>query len=313
MMTEKIGKVTLDTTFYSGVDSYSDGDETEELILDIVKNEEGYEYSHREYANWAVLYHLSRQRENIVEPMTLMPEDELLEIGAGMGAVTGAFARKCKKVDCIELSKRRSLVNAYRHRDMDNINIYIGNFQDIPVTKQYDVVTLIGVFEYAYYYIDARTPYTAFLERIAACLKPGGRIYIAIENKLGMKYFAGYNEDHTGNAFLGIEGYRNDDRVRTFTKSQLTDMLSGSGFGNISFYYPFPDYKLPTVIYDEDTIKQMPVGYAKHSNYDSDACVTFDQVKAFESLRDTDEISLFANSFLIEAVKENGSNESKVC
>ena len=312
-MTEKIGEVTLDTTFYSGNDNYSDGDEIENRILQIVKEEKGYEFSHKEYANWAFLYHLSRQRENITEPMELLPDDEGLEIGSGMGAITGALAKRCKTVDCIELSKRRSLVNAYRHKDMDNINIIVGNFQDIPITKRYDVVTLIGVFEYAYYYIDAEEPYIEFLKKIASCLKPGGRIYIAIENKLGMKYFAGYNEDHTGVAFSGIEGYRKEDKVRTFTKSQLMNMLTENRFGNVSFYYPFPDYKLPTVIYDEDMIKKMMVNYAVQSNYDADACVSFNQVKAFENLTGTDETSIFANSFLIEAVKEQDNNEGKVC
>lgn len=303
-MTERIGGVTLDLNYYSGKDTYSDGDEVENKILNIVKEEEGYEFSHREYADWAVLYHLSRQRENITETMELKDTDEVLEIGSGMGAITGALARRCKSVDCVELSKRRSLVNAYRHKDMDNINIIVGNFQDVRLEKKYDVVTLIGVFEYAQYYIDDKEPYTAFLKKIGKILRPGGRLYIAIENKLGMKYFAGRNEDHTGVPFRGIEGYDRNDRVRTFSKSQLQNMLAKTDYRDVSFYYPFPDYKLPTVIYDEDTIKTMGVEYARYANYDSDALVSFDQVKVFEHMTETDEISIFANSFLIEAIKE---------
>ena len=134
---DKIGNVIMDLTYYTGDDSYSDGDDVENKILDIVKNEEGYEFSHKEYASWPVLYHLSRQRENIIEPMQISSEDDVLEIGAGMGAVTGAIAKKCRHVDCIELSKRRSLVNANRHKDMDNIRIIVGNFQDVPIDKKY--------------------------------------------------------------------------------------------------------------------------------------------------------------------------------
>ncbi|MBE5927835.1 MAG: class I SAM-dependent methyltransferase [Lachnospiraceae bacterium] len=300
---EKIGGVTMDLTYYSGSDSYSDGDEIENRILQIVK-EEDYSFSHKEFTSWPILYHLSRQRENIAEPMVINEQDEVLEIGAGMGAVTGAIARRAKSVDCIDLSKRRSLVNAYRHKDFDNINLIVGNFQSIPITKKYDVVTLIGVFEYAYYYIDSDEPFTTFLKKVHECLKPGGRLYIAIENKLGMKYFAGYNEDHTGRPYSGIEGYKEDDHVRTFTKSQLKNMLTEGGFCEPVFYYPFPDYKLPTVIYDEDTIKNMKVDYAEKSNYDSEIYENFNQVKAFHSLAGTEEISIFANSFLIEAVKE---------
>lgn len=301
---ERIGEIKLNLTYYKGRDDYSDGDEVENRILQIVKEESGYEYCHKEFTSWPVLYHLSRQRENIVEPMEIVDTDDVLEIGAGMGAVTGALARRAKSVTCIELSKRRSMVNAYRHRDLKNLEIIVGNFQDIPLDKQYDVVTLIGVFEYASHYISAEEPYSAFLQQIGRCLKPKGKLYIAIENKLGMKYFAGYNEDHLGKPFCGIEGYNKKDMVKTFTKSQIKDILSQNGFESLLFYYPFPDYKLPTVIYDEEMIQQMKVDYAKQINYDADVCMTFDQNKAFESLSGSEETGMLSNSFLIEAIKE---------
>lgn len=135
MVTEKIGKVVLNYAYYSGQDLYSDGEQIENQLLEIVKKEGGYEYVHESYSNWACLYHLSRQRENIVEPMQLSKADKVLEIGAGMGAITGALAKKAAHVDCIELSRRRSLINAYRHRDQNNIEIWVGNFQDIPIKK----------------------------------------------------------------------------------------------------------------------------------------------------------------------------------
>ncbi|MDD3277367.1 MAG: class I SAM-dependent methyltransferase [Lachnospiraceae bacterium] len=302
-MTESIGKVVLNYEYYSGEDLYSDGDDMENMILDIVKNQTGYEYVNDDYGNWAVMYHLSRQRENIIDPMEISPEDEVLEIGAGMGAVTGALARKAAKVDCIELSKRRSLVNAYRHKDMDNIEIMVGNFQDIKITKKYDVITLIGVLEYAYHYIDSRKPYEDFIETVAKCLKPGGRLYIAIENKLGMKYFAGYHEDHLGKPFVGIEGYHRSDKVKTFSKSQLEQLLLEHGFATTLFYYPFPDYKLPTVIYSEDVIDNIEIEFPEKSNYDLPVLQNFNMNKAFASLKGTSERKIFANSFLVEAVK----------
>ncbi len=303
-MTEIIGKVKLNLDYYSGQDLYSDGDEIENKILNIVKEENGYEYCHKEFTNWPVLYHLSRQRENIVEPMDIKDTDIVLEIGAGMGAVTGAIAKQCGQVECIELSKRRSLVNAYRHKDYNNIEIVVGNFQDIPLEKKYDVITLIGVLEYAYHYINSDRPYDDFISQVAGCLKPAGKLYIAIENKLGMKYFAGYHEDHLGIPFKGIEGYCKEDKVQTFSKSQLQELLINNGFSENSFYYPFPDYKLPTVIYDEETIHSFAVDYSQYINYDMDVRTVFQQNRAFRSLKGTDEIGILANSFLVEAIKE---------
>lgn len=302
-MEEKIGGVTLNYDYYCGQDLYNDGDSVEERILEIVKQETGYEYYHPDYRYWAVMYHLSRQRENIAEPMELYKDDEVLEIGAGMGAITGALARKCKRVDCIELSKRRSLVNAYRHRDYDNIFITVGNFQDIKIEKKYDVITLIGVLEYAYHYMDSETPYEDFVKKMTSCLKPGGRLYIAIENKLGLKYFSGYHEDHLGAPYVGLEGYEKKDKVRTFTRSELKALLEENGFSNLEFYYPFPDYKLPTVIYHESMIKDADIEFLEDHNFDIPVWHNFDTNKVFEKLKGTEERKMLANSFLVEAIK----------
>ena len=79
-MIEKIGNVTMNYEFYTGKDLYSDGD-IEDEILQIVKTSEDYNYTDSRFNNWAVLYHLSRQRENIVEPMDISETDDVEEAG----------------------------------------------------------------------------------------------------------------------------------------------------------------------------------------------------------------------------------------
>ena len=56
--------------------------------------------------------------------------------------------------------------------------------------EKYDYVTLIGVFEYAKLYMGCEQPYKIFLDKINNHLKENGKILIAIENRLGLKYFA---------------------------------------------------------------------------------------------------------------------------
>lgn len=65
---DKIGKVTLNYTCYPGEDLYCDG-EVEDELLDIVRNMSEVEYPSviEERKSWPILYHLSRQRENIVD------------------------------------------------------------------------------------------------------------------------------------------------------------------------------------------------------------------------------------------------------
>lgn len=155
-MKEKIGNVVLDYSFYRGEDRYTDG-EIENTILDAFRNGTD-EQLLRNSNQWPVLYHLSDIRENLLEWYPFDQNGRLLEVGSGCGALTGLFSRKVKKVTCIELSKKRSLINAERNQERENIEIKIGNFEDIKLDEKFDYVTLIGVWEYAGHYMGERLP-----------------------------------------------------------------------------------------------------------------------------------------------------------
>jgi len=190
-MEKQIGKITLDYSFYEGKDGYTDG-EIEDRILDIVKGGKQKEalYSDTE---WPILYHLSDIRENLLEWYPFDKNANLLEIGSGCGAITSLLSKKVNQVTCIELSEKRSLINAYRNKQCDNVRIMLGNFQDIEpsLTEKYDYITLIGVWEYSGLYVESDEPYLRMLQIIQKHLKKDGKILIAIENKMGLKYWNG--------------------------------------------------------------------------------------------------------------------------
>ena len=171
-MTEKIGEVCLNLDCYDGEDLYSDGDVEEEL-LDIVKHNSADRFPAliRERAKWPILYHLSEQRENIIDWFPMKEGASVLEVGAGCGAVTGALVRMASRVVANDLSKRRSLINAWRHRDAKNLELAVGNFNRVSemLTEKFDYVTLIGVLEYAPSYMAGRTPSEPFWRKSTAC------------------------------------------------------------------------------------------------------------------------------------------------
>lgn len=82
--------------------------------------------------------------------------------------------------------------------------------------------------------------------------KDSGRLVIAIENKFGLKYWAGCREDHLGTYFTGIEGYHTGGVARTFTRRGLEEILHKTGISEYAFYYPYPDYKFPTTVYSDE-------------------------------------------------------------
>ena len=125
-MGETIGKVFLDTTYYPGQDLYSDG-AIEDEMLAIARDCAPEEFNSviRDRESWPILYHFSHIRENILSWLPFTGEEKVLEIGAGCGAVTGALCKKAKEVTSIDLSMKRSKINAYRHRDQENLKILV--------------------------------------------------------------------------------------------------------------------------------------------------------------------------------------------
>lgn len=300
-------KPELVYAYYSGQDLYSDGD-IEDEILSFVKvhPQSDYEDYIGKRRDWAVLYHLSYLRQNILAGVGISKNDAVLEVGAGMGAITGKLCEMAKKVTCVELSKKWSEINAYRNREHDNLKIFVGNFQTIEshLTERFDVVTLIGVFEYGASYIDSKEPYKDFLNIAMNRLKKKGRLYIAIENRLGLKYFAGCKEDHVGLSFEGIEGYEKSKRVKTLSRGEWEKLLQECGFFNYRFMYPYPDYKFPLQIFSDERLPKVGELVMNQMNMDWDRYALFDEAKVWNSMAETKDFGAFSNSFLIEIVKD---------
>ncbi len=300
-MTKQIGKITLELSKYPGEDLYCDGAAEDEL-LEIVRNYAQVEYQQliEQKGSWPILYHLSPLRENIVDFVPMTGQEKVLEVGSGCGAITGALARKAGSVTCVDLSKKRSMINAYRNSECENVIIHVGNFQDIEpqLPRDYDYICLIGVFEYGRGYIGGEHPYEEFLRILMRHLAPEGRILIAIENKYGLKYFAGCSEDHLGTYFSGIENYQEGGNARTFSRKGLEKIFESCGVRESSFYYPYPDYKFMTTMYSDGYLPGKGELSNNLRNYDRDRMVLFDEKAAFDGIVEEGLFPVFANSYM---------------
>ena len=130
-------------------------------------------------------------------------------------------------------------------------------------------------------------------------LKPGGKIVIAIENRLGLKYWAGCTEDHVGTYFEGIEGYPNTTGVKTFSKKELEEIFEATGNWNVDFYYPYPDYKLPMTIYSDSYLPKTGELSNNRYNYDRERMQLFDETRVYDGLIHNGLFQEFSNSFLV--------------
>jgi 2-polyprenyl-3-methyl-5-hydroxy-6-metoxy-1,4-benzoquinol methylase len=270
---QNAGYVLDDTTHvwlnpsYKGI-AYNDGDEIETRIFNIIKNAADISVLSTELrqhcTDWPSQYHLTSARANILRPFEqTLKGANVLEIGAGCGAISRYLGECGADVLALEGSPRRASIARSRTRDLDNVAVLAEKFDQFKSDHQFDVVTLIGVLEYANLFTPGDNPALAMLKRVRQLLKPEGKLILAIENQLGLKYFAGAPEDHFGKPMVGIEGRYGKDQAQTFGRSVLTKLLQQAGFEASNFLAPFPDYKLPSSIVSE-------AGFA-HPHFDASA------------------------------------------
>jgi hypothetical protein len=226
----------------------------------------------------------------------------VLEIGGGCGAITRYLGETCAQVTALEGSRRRAAILRDRCRDLANITCIAANLADVRFSQPFDLIVVIGVLEYAGKYFAPRpNPYAGFLKLAAGALRPDGLLVLAIENQLGLKYFQGDPEDHTGRRYEGIEGYYSGTTVRTFGKRRLLQYLREAGF-QASLFLPFPDYKLPRVILNGSATR---AGLRLSQWYDRrKSDISFSDTLVLPALESNGLLADFANSFLVLASKQ---------
>lgn len=307
---EYVGNVIIDTTFYNDKFVYSDGDIENEL-LDIVSKTHDYTEAIFNDNRYPILYHLASERENILSWYPFIKGSSILEVGAGCGGVTGALLGRGCDVTSNDISLRRSRINALRHSGALDLTIKVCNLLDLEFDETFDYVTCIGVMEYANLYCeDTDNPNLEFLKHLFGLLKPGGHLLLAIENKFGLKYWAGCREDHTGRYFDGLEGYPESSGSITFGKNTLTKLLNNAGFDEPFFHYPYPDYKLPNKIYSQEYLPKYNQ-LASSPNYDQERMQLFNEKLALNELIEENQFEFFANSFFIDCIKADKEMNEK--
>lgn len=300
----------LNLEYYTQKDLYSDGD-IEEQMLKMAKEGVTCEELSSEQVSFPVIYHFSDLRANILNWYPIKKSDSVLEIGAGCGAITGTLCEKAGQVTSVELSKRRAQINYYRNEKKNNLTIMVGNLNDMDLGQQYDYVVVNGVLEYAMSFTEGDTPYETFLGKMGSYLKNTGKLLIAIENKLGMKYFAGAPEDHTDIPFFGINGYPGNHSVRTFSKTELQELVKKSGFPFQKFYYPYPDYKFPTEIFTDASLTTNHYG-KNYPIYTDKTVDLFSESACIEAMKKEQIADRFVNSFLLVAGKQELEEKEEI-
>lgn len=297
---------TINFDYLGSTDDYSDGESEQELLGLFRDPESGSKISEiLKDPSWPMRYHLSEVRKNLLSWYPFRRGSNVLEVGAGCGALTGLLCDRAESVTAVELTKMRAEILHARHESRSNLEIYAGNLKAMQFEKKFDYVTCIGVLEYAGRFSGGDEPYAAFLQLLRSYMRSGGTLVLAIENKFGLKYWAGAKEDHTGRAYESIENYPNRQGVATFSKPEISELLLSNGFTKLQFFYPQPDYKLPTEIFSDQylptTNHNLRAGLFPFVDHSNKRDIVFNEMLANQALVESKMFDFFANSFLIFA------------
>ncbi|WIH04477.1 class I SAM-dependent methyltransferase [Xanthomonas translucens pv. graminis] len=304
---------------YDSID-YSDGDSSEDGLLATLRAATDVSVFSCELAaacvDWPSRYHLSTERANLLRPFAqyFQPGARVLEIGAGCGAVTRYLGESGADVLALEGSLRRASIARERTRELRNVAVVAERFQDFSVAQRFDVVTLIGVLEYASLFSDAQNSALHMLQAAKRLLAPGGRLILAIENQLGLKYMAGVPEDHLGHPMVGLEDRYQPRGARTYGRHELDSLLRRAGYARSRFSAPLPDYKMPATILTERGISADPAVFnagalaAQAVLLDPQLTpTTFNLQRAWPVVAANGLALDLANSFLVEAVADDAA------
>lgn len=290
--------------------AYSDGD-IENHILHLVTQADDVssdtDIAHEEYGKSIVEYHLSSTRQNCVRHLDFSGLD-VLEFGAGMGAISRFLAENARHLTVVEGTERRFSVLSQRLRGLTNWDGVISNYQDYSSDQKYDVVCFCGVLEYAGRFIDQPNPFEWALTHAKSFLREGGAILVLIENKNGFKYFSGSAEDHYGRSYAGICGYSLIPDIKTFSLKEMKELFTKIGLPEIHVHHLWPDYKFTQAMFTDSLVADYPhycsncaslYEFPKYHYIDNDQL--FPANLGLMSAADSGLLAEFSNSYLFLA------------
>jgi SAM-dependent methyltransferase len=198
-----------------------------------------------------------------------------LEIGSGYGPIVRALARRHAEIVAIEGSYERLRFSQLWHQEerLTNIRYVRAGIGEVDLGRSaFDLVVMNGSLEWLPCEFPGRPPRTTQLDaltRVHAALRPGGLVYIGIENRFALYALAGRPEPHTGTRFQSVVPRAAANLLARLSASQASTvptverhrkylnhtyshggyrrLLREAGFDDIEFAVPWPSYNRPDV------------------------------------------------------------------
>ncbi len=275
--------------------------------------EEDYEEIFKQDNRLEVVLALSEIRKNIVNWYPFKADSNILELKGNLGEITGQLCEKANRVVTIEESIEKAKAIAKRHEEKENLEIIVGNIQDIVLEEKFDCIMINGMLEQAPLSIKSETPFITFLEIAASYLKEDGKLLIATDNKFGISYWNGKKDLDGTYEYRNLGTKRRKNQAQLFSEKNLDNMLKQAQINHNKFYYIFPDYKMPNLIYSKEYDISKEDISRNFTCYEEDELASFVENDVLRELikEDSKLINFYANSFLIECSRKEIDTDIK--
>lgn len=217
-------------------------------IASIIENYRPDQYDDviAEKEEWEFVYHLSSLRRSLLCWFPFDPAWQVLEPGAGFGALTGSIADRCAHVTALEKNTLRFASCQKRFSGDERIAFLQADIFSLPADKLYDCVVLADQLE--------RCPEQEkeLLEACHAHLKPGGVLLLVYQNRFGLKYLCGGTDEVQKVPFGNLP----PGKSNRLSRKVMDRLAANAGFVPEVYYYPMPDSLWNQAVYT-DSVKNI--------------------------------------------------------
>jgi SAM-dependent methyltransferase len=203
---------------------------------------EGWQAAMRRHVPAALhAYIAGSERADFKDVLGLSPGSAILDVGAGLGAICTQLALQHRVVALESVRERCEFIAARRREDcLDNLSIVNGTLDSTPFCPaQFDAIVVNGVLEWAALFDLSGSPGDAqvrFLQQLRRLLRPGGIIYIGIENRFGWWQIRGAT-DHSGMPYTGLLPRWIADRVCRWKSRRYRSPQNEGGYRTYTYSY----------------------------------------------------------------------------
>lgn len=244
-----------------------------------------------------VFFHLSKMREGLFNWYEFKKNANLLEVGAGFGALTGLFCERCSNVVVTERNNLRARSIKLRYKNRNNLKVLQGDISTLDIQEKFDYIIIVGLLE--------KIPQPQeFLKQIKTLLQPDGKILFTVDNRNSAHYICGGTKP--------LSDMKPFDNISMqcrygFSKKDIEIILQGASIERYRFFYPLPDYRLPQLIYSEQYLPQNKLNERLRPYYLQKHSLVADERVCLDKSIEDNLFSELTNSYLLECYSEDKS------